>query len=306
MSTIKTEVQDINETRKKVNVDVAAAEVADVHKRLVKEFQREAKIPGFRPGKAPENIVLKRFSKELESELAKRVITRAYNEGVTKADFELFNVVDVNQVEVAPDKDANVSFTVDVLQDFDLPNYEGLKVVSKSTKPSAEEVDVVIKQILSQRAEFKTVEKAVETGDYAKCSYEGKIGDEKIADIIPDKPIWGTQKNTWEEAGTNHPYGVPAIIEGLVGMAVGDKKNVTMNFADDFEIEALAGKEATYSLEVEEVREKILPEMDEAFFKSMQLKDESELSYIDDFQHEDEENDSENRDLLAPVLAGKS
>ncbi len=277
MSTIKTEVHEISETRKKVNVDVAAAEIADIQKRVVQEFQREAKIPGFRPGKAPENIVRMRYAKELKSELANRVINRAYQEGVVKADFDVFNLVESNEVEVTPDKDASLSFTVDVIQDFEVPVYESLKVISKSTEPSAEEIDTVIKQILSQRAEFKTVEKTVETGDYVKCSYEGKVGEELIADMVPDKPMWGTQKNTWEEAGTDHPYGVPAIIEGLVGMKAGDTKEVTMEFDEDFEIKALAGKTAIYSLEVEEVREKILPEMDEAFFKSMQLKDEAEL-----------------------------
>ena len=277
MSTIKTEVHEISETRKKVNVDVAAAEIADIQKQIVQEFQREAKIPGFRPGKAPENIVRMRYAKELKSELANRVINRAYQEGVVKAEFEVFNLVDSNEVEVTPNQDASVSFTVDVMQDFEVPVYEGLQVISKSTEPSAEEIDTVIKQILSQRAEFKTVEKVVETGDYVKCSYEGKVGEELIADMVPDKPMWGTQKNTWEEAGTDHPYGVPAIIEGLVGMKAGDTKEVTMEFDEDFEIKALAGKTAAYLLEVEEVREKVLPEMDEAFFKSMQLKDEAEL-----------------------------
>ncbi len=277
MSTIKTEVHDINETRKKINVEVPAAEIANLQKQIIQEFQREAKIPGFRPGKAPESVVSTRYAKELKSELAKRVITKAYQEGVGNADFEIFSVVESSDVEVIPDKDASASFTVDVLNDFALPHYEGLKVTVKSTKPSDEEVDALINQMLGQRAEFKTVEKAVEMGDYVKCSYEGKIGDEQIADIVPDKPIWGTQKNTWEEAGTEHPYGVPAIVKGLVGMKAGDKKEVTMDFAADFKIEALAGKQAVYALEVEEVREKILPEMDEAFFESIQVKNKAEL-----------------------------
>lgn len=277
MSQIKTEVHDINETRKKVDVEIGAVEIAELQKQVIREFQREAKIPGFRPGKAPENIVSMRYAKELKSELAKRVITKAYQEGVGKAGLQVFNVVDSSEVEVSPDTDANITFTVDVLQDFELPNYEGLKVAVKSNQPTKEEIDTVLHQILSQRAEFKTVEKKAEAGDYVKCSYEGKIGDEPIAEIVPDKTIWGTQKNTWEEAGTDHPYGVPAIIEGLVGMGAEDKKEVVMDFAEDFEIDALAGKKATYSLEVEEVREKVMPEMDSAFFEAMQVKDEPEL-----------------------------
>ena len=277
MSTITTEVHDINETRKKVDVTVAAAEIATIQQQLIKEFQREAKIPGFRAGKAPENIVRMHYAKELKAQLAKKVFTRAYQEGVGKSNLDVLTVIESSEIEVDPEKDVSVSFTVDVLQEFELPKYEGLKIAAKSTKPSKEEVDAAINQILGQRAEFKPVEKAAETGDYVKCSYEGKIGEELIAEIIPEKPIWGTQKNTWEEAGTDHPYGVPAIISGLVGMKAGDKKEVTMDFAEDFSIKELAGKTATYSLEVEEVREKILPEMDAEFFESIQLKDEAEL-----------------------------
>jgi len=277
MSEIKIEVHAVNETRKKVDAVVAAAEIVNIHQQLTQEFQRDAKIPGFRPGKAPEDVIRMRYAKELKSELARRVITKAYQEVMTHSGLQVFNVVDSTQAEIVPEKDANLSFTVDVLEEFELPNYEGLKVKTKSTEPTADEVDTVIKQILNQRAEFKTVEKVVEKGDYVKCSYEGKIEDKLIAEIEPEKPIWGTQKNTWEEAGTDHPYGVPAIIAGLVGMKVGDQKEVTMDFAEDFEIGTLAGKPAVYSLEVEEVREKVLPEMDEAFFKSMQLKDEAEL-----------------------------
>ena len=82
MSTVKTEVHDISETRKKISVDVAAAEIANIRKQLIKEFQREANVPGFRPGKVPENIILMRYDKELKSELAKRVINMAFQDGV--------------------------------------------------------------------------------------------------------------------------------------------------------------------------------------------------------------------------------
>jgi trigger factor len=128
MSTIKTEVQEISETRKKVNVDIAAAEVDGIQKQLVKEFQREAKIPGFRPGKTPENLIRMRFAKELKTELVNRVVNRAYQEGVGKADFEIFSLVGSSKVEVVDGQDASVSFTVDVVQEFDVPDYGNLKI----------------------------------------------------------------------------------------------------------------------------------------------------------------------------------
>ncbi|MDG1241852.1 MAG: trigger factor [Opitutae bacterium] len=277
MSTVKTDVQDINETRKTITVSVAAAEIASIEASLINEFKRDAKIPGFRPGKAPENMIRMRYAKELKSELSQRVVSKAHQEGVAKSDFEIFGVVDLNEGEITASSDATLTFTVDVLQAFELPAYEGLKVTSEPTEASAEEVEKMFEQLLSQRAEFNVAEKAANKGDYVRCSYEGKIGDELVADLVPETPMFGTQKVTWEEAGAEGTPGVQAIVDGVVGMQAGDEKEVTMEFAEDFKPEALAGKTAVYSLKAEEVREKVMPAMDDAFFTSMQVKDEAEL-----------------------------
>jgi trigger factor len=277
MSTVKTDVQDINETRKTITVSVAAAEIATIEASLINEFKRDAKIQGFRPGKAPENMIRMRYAKELKSELSQRVVSKAHQEGVAKSDFEIFGVVDLNEGEITAGSDATLTFTVDVLQAFDLPAYEGLKVTNEPTEASAEEVDKMLEQLLSQRAEFNVAEKAAEKGDYVRCSYEGKIGDELVADLVPETPMFGSQKVTWEEAGAEGTPGVQAIVDGVVGMKAGDEKEVTMEFAEDFKPEALAGKTAVYSLKAEEVREKVMPAMDDAFFASVQVKDEAEL-----------------------------
>jgi trigger factor len=277
MSTVKTDVQDITETRKTITVSVAAAEIASIEAKLINEFKRDAKIPGFRPGKAPENMIRMRYAKELKSELSQRVVAKAHQDGVAKSDFEIYGIVDLDEGEIAAGSDATIKFTVDVLQAFDIPAYEGLKVTNEPTDASAEEVDKMMEQILSQRAEFNVAEKAAEKGDYVRCGYEGKIGDELVADLVPDASMFGTQATTWEEAGAEGTPGVQAIVDGVIGMKAGDEKEVTMEFPKDFKPEALAGKSAVYSIKAEEVREKVMPEMDDAFFESMQVKDEAEL-----------------------------
>jgi len=274
---VKTDVQDINPTRKTIAVTVTSEEITKQEAKLIKDFQRQAKIPGFRPGKAPENMVRSRFAKDIQQELKQRVISQAHQEGVAGADFEVFTIVELEEGEITSGQDAVITFTVDVIPEFNLPAYEGLKVSAEPTDASDEEVTKMLDQILSQRAEFNVAEKAAEKGDYVQCGYVGKIGDELVADLVPDATMYGSQKTTWEEAGSEDAPGVRAIIDGLVGMKAGDAKEVTMEFPEDFKPEALAGKTAVYSLEAKEVREKVMPEMDEAFFKSLQVKDEAEL-----------------------------
>ena len=307
MSTVKTDVQDINETRKTITVSVAAAEIASIEAILIKEFMRDAKIPGFRPGKAPENMIRMRYAKELKSELSQRVVSKAHQEGVAKSDFEIFGVVDLNKGEIAAGSDATITFTVDVLQAFEVPAYEGLKVTNEPTEASAEEVEKMFEQLLSQRAEFNVAEKAADKGDYVRCSYEGKIGDELVADLVPETPMYGSQKVTWEEAGAEGTPGVQAIVDGVVGMQAGDEKEVTMEFPADFKPEALAGKTAVYSLKAEEVREKVMPAMDDAFFASMQVKDEAELreriSQNIEGQKKEQNSNAERQQITEQLLA---
>ena len=274
---MKTDVQDINPTRKTISITASSEEVSEQEAKLINDFQRQAKIPGFRPGKAPKNIVRQRFAKDIQQELKQRVVSQAHQEGVAGAEFEVFNIVELDEGEVKGGQGATITFTVDVIPEFEVPAYEGLKVTNAPTEASDEEVAKMLDQILGQRAEYNVAEKAAEKGDYVQCAYEGKIDTEIVADLVPEAPMYGTQANTWEEAGNEDAPGVRAIVDGLVGMKAGETKEVTMEFPQDFKPEALAGKTVVYSVEAKEVREKVMPEMDDAFFESMQVKDENEL-----------------------------
>ena len=274
---MKTDVQDINPTRKTISITASSEEVSEHEAKLINDFQRQAKIPGFRPGKAPKNMVRQRFAKDIQQELKQRVVSQAHQEGVAGAEFEVFNIVELDEGEVKGGQGATITFTVDVIPEFEVPAYEGLKVTNTPTEATDEEVAKMLDQILGQRAEYNVAEKAAEKGDYVQCAYEGKIDTEIVADLVPETPMFGTQANTWEEAGNEDAPGVRAIVDGLVGMKAGETKEVTMEFPEDFKPEALAGKTVVYSVEAKEVREKVMPEMNDAFFESMQVKDENEL-----------------------------
>ena len=274
---MKTDLKDISATRKAITVTVTPEEVSVHEAKLLKEFKQQAKIPGFRAGKAPDSMVRSRFAKDIKQELKQRVVSQAHQDGVAVADFEVFNIVDMDDGEIVSGQEATITFTVDVVPDFELPAYEGLKVNEASSEASEEEVTKTLDQLLGQRAEFNVADKAAEKGDYVQCGYEGKIGKELVADLVPDATMYGSQETTWEEAGSEDAPGVRAIIDGLVGMKAGDTKEVTMEYPEDFKPEVLAGKTAVYSLEAKEVREKVMPEMDEAFFTSLQVKDKAEL-----------------------------
>lgn len=271
---MNTEQKDISPTRKAILVHFTAEEVSAEGEAILSEFIKFAKIPGFRPGKANPNMVRKQYTNEINKELKQRLAQKAHEEGVGDSEFRIYSIVDVETSEIISDEKVTINFSVDIIPKFELPEYEGVKVKSASTEADDKEIDQMIGYILGQRAEFKPVNKIIEKGNYVQCAYTGKIGDTLIEEIAPNEAMYGTQKSTWEEAGAENAPGVPAIVEGLIGMQKDETKEVEMDFPADFKVEALAGKKASYEIKVTDIREKILPEMDEAFFESMQVKDE--------------------------------
>ena len=268
------EEKDISPTRKVILVHFTAEEVLAEGDAVLSEFIQFAKIPGFRPGKANPNMVRKQYANEINKELKQRLAQKAHEEGLGDSEFRIYSIVEVETGEIITDEKVTISFSIDIIPKFELPEYVGVKVKSASTEADDKEIDQMIGYILGQRAEFKPVDKVIEKGNYVQCAYTGKIGDALIEEIEPNEAMYGTQKSTWEEAGAENAPGVPAIVEGLIGMQKDEIKEVEMDFPADFKVEALAGKKASYEIKVIDIREKILPEMDEAFFESMQVKDE--------------------------------
>jgi len=186
---VNTDVKEETATRSTVTVSFDASEVSNKRKTLVREFSKQAKIPGFRPGKVPQSLVEKRFQKELKEELDRSLIREAYESGVQKSDLNVFGVVSVDDGEFEPDQDGKVVFVVDLEPEFELPEYKGIKVETGSSEVSDNEIDDAIKMLLNERAEFNKVEKAAEVGDYVKCSYEGKVGSGSLDSRNPEKHL---------------------------------------------------------------------------------------------------------------------
>jgi len=269
---VKTDVIEQSKTRVQVTVGFDPSEVAATREKLVRDFSKQARIPGFRPGKVPQSIVEKRFSKDLQTELQQRLIRQAYNDGLLKADLQIYSVVDIINDKLTGADQPEATFVVDIQPKFELPEYKGLPVEKGDSNVDESEVETSLQRMLSQRAEFKVCDRPAEKGDFVKCSYEGKIKSKLISEIAPDHSILGTQENTWEEAGSEDGIGVAAVVSALVGMKPGDSSKVDYTFPEDHAVEDLRGKKATYSVQAHEVRQKILPEINEEFLKSVQAE----------------------------------
>ncbi len=257
---MKIELKDAGDARKVATITFEAEEVAEKEKKVCKDFANQANIPGFRKGKVPPNVIRSRFGKQMNEELKRQVSTDAYEALLERDDLRVHSILKVDAGEVDSGNAVTVEVTVDVEVDFELPDYESYELSIHKTDVSDEEVEKELTNLCEQRASYEIVERPVEKGDYVKCSYEGSLDGKPVAEVVPEKPMYGKQANTWEEAGAEEGMGVKAIAKGLIGMKVEEKKTVTEDFPEDFEIPPLAGKAVSFELEVHEVREKNAPD----------------------------------------------
>ena len=267
------EIKEAGDARKIVNVSFDKDEMSKMGKEVCKELSKIANIPGFRKGKAPEQVIRKKYASEIIQELKRKVSNAAYDAVLENKEIKVFSILKVDPGEISTDTAATIEVTVDIESDFDLPKYEEYELTTHPTEIKDEDVDKEIDSLRDQRASFEEVERKVAKGDYVKCSYEGMLDDSPVADLLPDKPMYGKQSNTWEEAGQAKGLGIDAIAQAVIGMKKDDKKDVKADFPKDFEVAPLAGKKVMYSLEIHEVREKKAPDAeDENFLKSLKAE----------------------------------
>ena len=268
------QLNTVSDTRKSLVVTLDTSEVETEHKAVLGEYVKLARLPGFRPGKAPEALVVKRFSKEINEEFKQKVVSKAYRGALEKEKLDVLNVVNVEEGTIEPGVAAAITVTVDIRPEFTLPEYVGLPTKVPPAEPTDAEVDNIVQALRSEAADFKPADRPARKGDYVKLAYEGTLGGKPVSEVAGDKQLYAKVPQTWEEVEGANEGIIPGLGKHLAGVAKGDKKTVSIAFPADFQpVAALAGKTAEYALDVQEVRERILPELDAAFFKAHQADD---------------------------------
>ncbi len=302
------QINDISVTRKSLVVTLDAAEVETEHKAVVSQFVRMAQMPGFRPGKAPAAMVAKRYASDIDGEFKQKVVSAAYKAAMDSKDIQISSVVNLEDDGVALNKEVKVTITVDVQPSFELPEYVGLPTEVAEVDCTEQEIDAIVDGIRAERAQFKTAERASQKGDYVKMAYVGTVDGKPIAEIAADRQVYGTVPQTWEEVEGEQEGIIPGLGKQLSGLKAGEKKEVTISFPEDFKaVPALSGKTAVYTVDVQEVRERVLPEINEEFLKANRAENlEGLRASIRDnvkMQKEGQNRQAQRRQVLDALLA---
>ncbi len=271
-------IQTTNPTRRNVTVTIPAADVASTEKEVIKGFVREAALPGFRPGKAPEAVVRQKYGKNIDEEVNQQLVSKGYERIREEKSFTVYTLADVKKGEIAKGKDFIIEYEVDVLPEFKTPDWKKIKVAKEEVKVTDADIDEGIQKILQQRARFEKTEAAATKGDYVRLSYTGTIDGKDVKELDAEAGTIAGAESTWEEAGAdNEIVSIPSISKAIVGHKANDTAKADWTVPADHAREALRGKKIIYSITVSEIRTKQLPSLNEEFFKSIGVKDEAEL-----------------------------
>ncbi|MGX8717345.1 MAG: trigger factor, partial [bacterium] len=272
---MKTHIESINSVSKKVTVTFDGKLCEDVQNTVLKKAQAQAVISGFRKGKVPFEILKQRFGNALKSEVQQELISKALEH---LKDEDKLNIVALSKAKFNElDKDQTVEMEVELQPEFELPDYKNFKLDEAKIEVSEAEVKDFIERLQKQQASYDVVDRPAKSKDYVKLSYSGTVDGRPVDDFPGIPHIWATQKTTWEEVDATDEIGIPEIVQGIKGLKAGDVKAIKVKFPKTFAVKELQQKEAIYSVEIAEVREVKLPELNEAFFKQLQVKDLEEL-----------------------------
>jgi trigger factor len=269
-------VEDIAPCKKRLKIEVPANRVKQAYDRVADDFQKEARIPGFRPGHAPRTVVLKKFHKDIESEAQRSLVPEAYQEAIAEKKLRVVSQPEIEDVKYQAGLSLSFSTLVELVPDFRLPEYKGLVIKKQDTEVKDEEVEATLKSLADQRANFADApDRPLAMDDFAVISYTGKLDDKPLLEVVPDAKNLAHNPNFWLWMKTEGF--LPKFAEQLVGLSKGEKRTVEVEFPADFPQKDIAGKKAQYDVELKEIKVKNAPVIDDTFAQEVAKMTLSEL-----------------------------
>ena len=258
-------VENLAPCKKLLRVEVDAQAVDEAFDAVTKDFQKQASLPGFRPGKAPRAMVLKKYEPDIKDEVKRKLIGDSYRKALDEKKIAVIGYPDIEEIQFGRGQALQFAATIETAPEFQLPEYKGLPAKREAKSVTAADVDRAIELLAKQHVKFETVARELRPGDVAVVNYTGTCDGKPITDTAPTAKGLTGQKNFWVDAAPDSF--IPGFADQLIGARAGDKRTVNVDFPADFVTKQLAGKKGVYEVEVVEVKEKSLPPIDDAFAK---------------------------------------
>jgi trigger factor len=243
-------------------LDVPAEEVSKSFSRVTRNYQRHAKIPGFRPGKVPEAVVKRRFSAEIRKDVIDGLLPERFNQAVRDLGVTPVGQPQVTELTVEDGSPLHVRAVFEFIPAFSIEGYQNVTVPKPAADITEEDVQQELAQLRESRATIEPVEedRPLVDGDWAQISYTGTIEGQPEA-----APVAG--EDTLVEIGGKDT--VEAFTTALRGATPGQTLNVAAEYPADYPEGNLAGKTVDYTIDVKGIKKRTLPELNDEFAKEV-------------------------------------
>jgi len=262
---VNVSIENLAPCKKLVRVELDATAVDSAFDAVTKDYQKQAAIPGFRPGKAPLPMVAKKYEVEIKDETKRKLIGDNYRKAIEDQKLQIVGYPDIEEVQFGRGQALQFTATVETAPEFQLPEYKGLSATLETKSVTDADVDKALDLLRGQHASFNTVSRPLANGDIAVVNYTGTCEGKAITELAPTAKGLTEQKNFWIET-EGHSF-IPGFAAQLIGANAGDKRTANVDFPADFVTPQLQGKKGVYEVEIVEVKEKVLPAIDDELAK---------------------------------------
>ena len=246
-----------------LRVEIPADKVQIERQKVAQTLALKAKVPGFRPGKAPRAVIEKRFNKEIVAESRETLINTALDEAIKQEDLK---VLDFGRVENLSDAvDGGLSFTTKLMlaPEVKLPDYKGIKVTVPSAELPEEDLQSQLDTLRERFADFTDIEgRAAEMGDFAVINYTSTVDGKPSAEAL-GKSLGYLEGREGFWVRLDEKTFLPGFAAQLIGMKPGDQRDITVTLPDDFPVEDLRNREMVFATSLGELKQSVLPELND-------------------------------------------
>jgi trigger factor len=247
-------------TRREIAVEIPVEEVNRETNALIQKYQKLARIPGFRRGHVPASVIRQRFSEDLKSDVVEALVPRYFRKEADRQGLIPVSQPQVTDLHLKDNEPLRFKASFEVMPEIKVEGYKELRAEKPEVSVTDEEVEQSLNGLREQHATFTSVEgRPLADGDYAQVSLDGEPKDGPKDG--QDKPVHMDEVLV-EIAGKNT---MPEFTENLRGASAGDERVFEVTYAQDAQEQRLAGKTFTYTVKVQSIKQKSLPELDDQF-----------------------------------------
>lgn len=262
----ETNTETKNDCKREIEVLVPAAEVARQTEVIIQKFQKLARIPGFRKGHVPATVIRQRFAEDIKSEVVEALVPQHFRKETDRQGLYPVSQPQVTDLHIHDGEPLRFKASFEVMPEIPVEGYKELRAEHPEIVVTDDEVNQAIQDLREQHATYTPIEgRTLAEGEFAQVSLEGNAKDGGGASIKDSAPI-KMDEILVEIGGKNT---LPEFTENLRGASAGDERTFDVKYADDYSDKRLAGTTFSYTVKVQALKQKALPELNDEFAKEL-------------------------------------